>query len=74
MKDIFWGASHQDDGKQIDVTSLVPGISIGIPAGTAFQYRNVSNAELKFICLAMKHGLCPICQMQPARSNCRNVI
>jgi len=32
---------------------LVPGTSIDIPAGTAFQYRNVSDADLKFICIAM---------------------
>jgi mannose-6-phosphate isomerase-like protein (cupin superfamily) len=31
----------------------VPGTSIDIPAGTAFQYRNVSDQELKFICIAM---------------------
>jgi len=35
------------------VTVLVPGISLDIPAGTAFQYRNVSNSDLKFICIAM---------------------
>jgi mannose-6-phosphate isomerase-like protein (cupin superfamily) len=35
------------------ITILVPGTSIDIPAGTAFQYRNVSDADLKFICIAM---------------------
>jgi hypothetical protein len=28
-------------------------ISMDIPAGTAFQYRNLSDKELKFICIAM---------------------
>jgi len=35
------------------VTSLVPGVSIDIPVGTAFQYRNVGNVPLKFICISM---------------------
>lgn len=32
---------------------LVPGTSIDIPVGTAFQYQNVSDAYLKFICVSM---------------------
>lgn len=35
------------------VTSLVPGTAIDIPVGTAFQYRNTSDADLKFLCVAM---------------------
>jgi mannose-6-phosphate isomerase-like protein (cupin superfamily) len=32
---------------------FIPGTSIDIPVGTAFQYRNVSDVDLKFICIAM---------------------
>ena len=55
----FWyvleghGEIWRDDGKESNVTVLVPGISIDIPVGTAFQYRNVSDVELKFICITM---------------------
>jgi mannose-6-phosphate isomerase-like protein (cupin superfamily) len=35
------------------VTALIPGTSIDIPLGTAFQYRNSSDQELKFICISM---------------------
>lgn len=35
------------------ITRLVPGVSIDIPVGTAFQYRNVGNEPLKFICISM---------------------
>jgi len=55
----FWyvlegrGEIWRDDGLESAVTALIPGTSIDIPAGTAFQYRNVSNQELKFICIAM---------------------
>jgi len=55
----FWyvlegrGEIWRDDGKESGITALVPGISIDIPVGTAFQYRNVSDAELKFICITM---------------------
>jgi len=35
------------------VTLLVPGVSIDIPLGTAFQYRNVGETPLKFICITM---------------------
>jgi mannose-6-phosphate isomerase-like protein (cupin superfamily) len=57
--DEFWyvleghGEIWRDDGLESSVTELVPGTSINIPAGTAFQYRNVSGADLKFICIAM---------------------
>jgi mannose-6-phosphate isomerase-like protein (cupin superfamily) len=55
----FWyvleghGEIWRDDGRDSCITDLVPGIAIDIPVGTAFQYRNVSDAELKFICTAM---------------------
>ena len=55
----FWfvleghGEIWRDDGVDSGVTQLIPGTSIDIPVGTAFQYRNVSDQELKFICIAM---------------------
>lgn len=55
----FWyvleghGEIWRDDGKENNVTVLVSGTSIDIPVGTAFQYRNVSDEELKFICITM---------------------
>ena len=57
--DEFWyileghGQIWRDNGKQSGVTALVSGVSIDIPAGTAFQYRNLIGSELKFICIAM---------------------
>lgn len=35
------------------VTQLVAGVSIDIPVGTAFQYRNTGLVPLKFICITM---------------------
>jgi mannose-6-phosphate isomerase-like protein (cupin superfamily) len=55
----FWyilegrGEIWRDNGVESCVTALVSGTSIDIPAGTAFQYRNVSDVDLKFICVAM---------------------
>jgi mannose-6-phosphate isomerase-like protein (cupin superfamily) len=55
----FWfileghGEIWRDNGSESSVTPLVPGTSIDIPVGTAFQYRNISDVELKFICIAM---------------------
>jgi mannose-6-phosphate isomerase-like protein (cupin superfamily) len=55
----FWfvlegrGEIWRDDGVESRITKLVPGTAIDIPVGTAFQYRNVSEQELKFICIAM---------------------
>jgi len=55
----FWfilegkGEIWRDDGQESGVAPLVPGTAIDIPVGTAFQYRNVSDQELKFICIAM---------------------
>ena len=55
----FWyilaghGQIWRDDGLQSSITNLVPGISIDIPVGTKFQYRNISDVDLKFICISM---------------------
>jgi mannose-6-phosphate isomerase-like protein (cupin superfamily) len=55
----FWyileglGEIWRDNDAESSVTELLPGTSIEIPPGTAFQYRNVSDTELKFICIAM---------------------
>ena len=55
----FWyvlegrGEIWRDDGVESGITALVPGTAIDIPVGTAFQYRNVSGMDLKFICIAM---------------------
>jgi mannose-6-phosphate isomerase-like protein (cupin superfamily) len=55
----FWhvlegsGEIWRDDGSKSIVTSLEPGTSIDIQPGTAFQYRNVADVDLKFICIAM---------------------
>jgi mannose-6-phosphate isomerase-like protein (cupin superfamily) len=55
----FWyvleghGEIWRDDGLESCVTDLVPGTSLDIPTGAVFQYRNVSNSDLKFICIAM---------------------
>ena len=35
------------------VTALVAGVSIDIPVGTRFQYRNTGEQDLKFICISM---------------------
>jgi len=56
----FWyileghGEIWRDNGEENSVTTLLPGTSINIPVGTAFQYRNVSeDTDLKFICVTM---------------------
>ncbi len=55
----FWyvlkghGEIWRDDGMDSCVVDLVPGTAIDIPVGTKFQYRNISDEELKFICIAM---------------------
>ena len=43
---------RREDGGE-SVTALDAGVSIDIPVGTAFQYRNVGTEPLKFICIAM---------------------
>lgn len=55
----FWyvldgcGELWRDDGSVSDITRLEPGTAIDIPVGTAFQYRNVSDEDLEFICISM---------------------
>ena len=55
----FWyvleghGEIWRDDGLESGVTTLVAGTSIDIAVGTSFQYRNVSDVDLKFICITM---------------------
>ena len=55
----FWfvleghGEIWRDDGVRSEVTQLIPGTAIDIPVGTSFQYRNVSDEDLKFICVTM---------------------
>jgi mannose-6-phosphate isomerase-like protein (cupin superfamily) len=55
----FWhvlegtGEIWRKDETEERVTSLLPGVSVDIPVGTAFQYRNVGDVDLKFICISM---------------------
>ena len=55
----FWfvlegrGEIWRDDGDESCVTELVPGTSVDLPVGTAFQYRNAGDADLRFICVTM---------------------
>jgi mannose-6-phosphate isomerase-like protein (cupin superfamily) len=55
----FWfvlggqGEIWRNDGTEERVTPLQSGVSIDIPVGTAFQYRNVGKAPLTFICISM---------------------
>jgi mannose-6-phosphate isomerase-like protein (cupin superfamily) len=55
----FWfvlegeGEIWRKDASEERVTSLQSGVSIDIPVGTAFQYRNVGEVPLTFICITM---------------------
>ena len=55
----FWfvlegdGEIWRKDATEERVTSLLPGVSIDIPVGTAFQYRNFGKMPLTFICISM---------------------
>lgn len=55
----FWyileghGEISRDNGIECCITVLVPGTAIEILTRTAFQYRNVSDVDLKFICITM---------------------
>ncbi len=55
----FWyvlegqGEIWRANGVESCVTSLVAGTAIDIPVGTSFQYRNIADVDLKFICIAM---------------------
>lgn len=55
----FWyvlegrGEIWREDDVESCITALLPGTVIDIPVGTIFQYRNLSDVDLKFICIAM---------------------
>ncbi len=55
----FWyvlegaGEIWRKDDTDERVTALAAGVSVDIPVGTAFQYRNTGDAPLKFICISM---------------------
>ena len=55
----FWfvlgghGEIWRKDVAEERVTQLLSGVSIDIPVGTAFQYRNVGDVPLTFICITM---------------------
>lgn len=55
----FWyvleghGEIWRKDTTEERVTALLPGVSVDIPVGTAFQYRNVGDQLLRFICITM---------------------
>ena len=55
----FWyileghGEIWRDDGSERGITDLIPGVAIDIPVGTKFQYRNISDVPLQFICVSM---------------------
>lgn len=55
----FWyvlegdGEIWRKDEAEERVTRLFPGVSVDIPVGTAFQYRNIGDEPLKFICITM---------------------
>lgn len=55
----FWyvlegkGEIWRKKGSDNSVTPLIPGTSVDIPVGTTFQYRNIDDSDLKFICIAM---------------------
>ena len=55
----FWfvlggqGEIWRKDSDEARITPLLPGVSIDIPVGTAFQYRNVGAEPLTFICISM---------------------
>lgn len=55
----FWhvleghGQIWRKHGSEERVVDLLPGVTIDIPVGTRFQYRNVGADDLKFICVTM---------------------
>lgn len=55
----FWyvlggvGEIWRKDDDEERVTRLEAGVSIDIPVGTAFQYRNTGAAPMTFICITM---------------------
>ena len=55
----FWhvlqgeGEIWRRDADEERITRLAPGVSIDIPVGTAFQYRNTGDQDLTFLCVSM---------------------
>jgi len=55
----FWhildgqGEIWRKSGDEERITQLTKGVSIDIPVGTAFQYRNVGDEPLRFVCISM---------------------
>ena len=55
----FWyvlegrGEIWREDDVESCITTLLPGTVIDIPVGTKFQYRNLTDVDLKFICVTM---------------------
>ena len=55
----FWhvlageGQIWRRDATGEETTVLIRGVSLDIPVGTAFQYRNVSEEDLTFLCISM---------------------
>lgn len=55
----FWfvlegqGEIWRKDALEERVTPLLSGVSIDIPVGTAFQYRNLGEVPLTFLCISM---------------------
>jgi mannose-6-phosphate isomerase-like protein (cupin superfamily) len=55
----FWfvlsgeGQIWRRDERREETTVLVPGVTIDIPVGTAFQYRCIGAAALQFLCVTM---------------------
>jgi mannose-6-phosphate isomerase-like protein (cupin superfamily) len=47
------GEIWRDNWEESSVTTLVPKTTIDIPVGTSFQYRNIGDSGLKFICISM---------------------
>jgi mannose-6-phosphate isomerase-like protein (cupin superfamily) len=47
------GEIWRDNWEESSVTTLVPKTTIDIPVGTSFQYRNIGDSSLKFICISM---------------------
>lgn len=55
----FWhvlsgrGEIWRRDDQESRTVALLPGTSIDIPVGTAFQYRNTGVEDLDFVCVSM---------------------
>ena len=47
------GETWRSDSDEERITTLVPGVSIDIPVGVAFQYRHIGPRPLTFICITL---------------------